>query len=179
MLGNEPHEPWLAPPDRHQPSTRSRSAPDTQGKETRGQQWPPRTKGAPRRAHSSRHAKGNWIMCSATGEICLLTYSALIQIGRKHIPTTDGWTKLPTVVEPEPPSWNQEQSSRKANSTRQAWLISLLLYVTTVSRTNQSCLTHTMMHIRNTPNSLSGQASRLAACKQSHGQPSQRECGRV
>lgn len=142
MLGNEPHEPWLDPPDRHQPSTRSRSAPDTQGKETRGQQWPPRTKGAPRRAHSSRHAKGNWIMCSATGEICLLTYSALIQIGRKHIPTTDGWTKLPTVVEPEPPSWNQEQSSRKANSTRQAWLISLLLYVTTVSRTNQSPVLH-------------------------------------
>lgn len=71
---HEAHEPWLAPPDRHQASTRTRSAPDTHkvvsqnwGKETRWQQRPWRTKGAPRRAQSSRHAKGNGIMCSATG----------------------------------------------------------------------------------------------------------------
>lgn len=121
---HEPQEPWSAAP------TGASRAPgqgallthkaecQNWGKETRGQQWPWRTKGAPRRAHSSHHAQGNRIMCSATGEICLLTYTAFIQTGRNHITTTDGGTKLPTVAEPEPSSWSQEQISMKANSTR-------------------------------------------------------------
>lgn len=72
---HEPHELLLAPP------TGASQAPgqgvllthkavsQNWGKETRWEQWPRRTKRACRRAHSSHHAKGNWIMCSATGEI--------------------------------------------------------------------------------------------------------------
>lgn len=121
---HEPHELWLAPPDRRQPSTRSRSAPDTQScvtKLRKGDQVTATTmedKRGSQKSPQQPSCKRKLNRVQSQGRFCLLTYTALIQIGRKNIPTTDGWTKLPTVVEPEPHSWNQEQTSMKANSPR-------------------------------------------------------------
>lgn len=87
-------------------------------KETRWQEQPWRRKGAPRRTHGWNHAKGNWPRHSVIETICLLTYTVVIQMGRKHSPKTAWWTKSPTMAEPDPPPSNQEQTWVKVNSMR-------------------------------------------------------------
>lgn len=161
MLGkvnHEPHEPWLAPPARHQPSTRPRSVPDTRGCVTelrKGDQvTASMTKGAPRGAHSSHHAKGNRIMCSATGETCLLTYTALIHIGRlqqmdgQSCPLWQSQRHLPETKSKAP--WRlTAQGLGKAGLVG---LSLLLLCHHSVKDKSKSCLTYAVTHMRNTPN---------------------------
>lgn len=88
-------------------------------KETRWQEQPRRKKGAPRRTHGNNHAKGNWSKHWAMELFAFLPILLLFKWeGNIASPKTARWTKSPTVVEPDPSAWNQEQTSVKVNGMR-------------------------------------------------------------
>lgn len=94
--------------------------------------------------------KETWPTHSATELLSLLTYTVVIQMGRKDSQKTVRWTKSPTTVEPDPPPWNQEQTSVKVNSMRTGLSRSGLALLSDMSLwylgTNPSLLLHMQQH---------------------------------